>query len=104
MPRFFGFCHEERGRARSLHCERFVALRSGLERERYVAVAVNMNEALAGVVVPAVLLIVTTTAADPSLGAITETTSATGKNPGRPYGVTTTDGNDGHVPAGNWSK
>jgi hypothetical protein len=63
-----------------------------------------MKEAFAGVVVPAVLLIATTTAAEPSLGAMTEETSATGKNPGRPYGVTTIEGKDGHVPAGNCSK
>jgi hypothetical protein len=69
-----------------------------------VAVAVNKKAASAGVDVPTVLLMTTSADADPSAGATTESTPATGENAVLANGETTIAGNDDHVPAGNRSK
>jgi hypothetical protein len=63
-----------------------------------------MKAASVGVDVPTVPLTTTSTDADPSVGAMTESTPATGESAVLPNGETATAGNDGHVPAGKRNK
>jgi len=66
-----------------------------------VAVAMNKKAVSAGVNGATVLLTTTSAVADPSVGAMSESTLATGNNAEPPNGETTMAGNDDHVPAGN---
>ena len=90
-----------RARSRCPGSSRNSSFAVGRPRGAHDAVAVNQKDASPGVNVPAVWLIRMCATALPSPLRKSQETSATGKNPGSPNGVTWMTGNDCHVPAGN---